>query len=618
MIPLLRQRLSGHGSSTTSISSSVATEHDMDETAPPSPSEHAKFSRMCSVPVTAITSPITATPIEELLENLSQSPNSATKPSVLPMSGEETLLEKDTEHFTPVQELLSPTLLKKNIKNQSNFETFSHSPVPEYEANCKPHEEQVQLNTLDGTTSEGQTAVTGTWERNMTGSDVLYGARLDCTSSCQDDTSGQDKNSEDDRKLRCEATGNCTHLPDEDASDISEATTQTRLENDKRDSVCMKKGDNMAEEDSEPRYTVAQLISAFNRHQEVVTNTSLEVTMTTSDKGTKIPPMTFSTGDSKFPTGPNALRLFIPDIDITNEPSRRKQRRKYNLGLRFPNAVEQNAETDEASKGTIESPKDTYQTEDDESLQSLESSSSLATSEYGSITNISIPESSIDKGRNEKSEEKIAAIEIEDATTSIHSFDENVDSTNNNNHHDDSNSICTSVVEAPSADEVLNTEPGESQHNSNVNKFQLVVAVTPNYLRSRSLSSDTSAASSEGSSSMSWEELTPPSTATPTGNKNEDQQWAQKQTIPLSSDRQATRSRSPSVNRESWGRVCTGTYNRAMEKFGSKLNREENTGHADSNRRPNRKSLTLLSPPEVTSVSEKFRRKSIPVIKQLS
>jgi hypothetical protein len=591
-----------HGSSTTSISSSVTTEHDMDETGPPSPSEHAKFSRMCSVPVSTIASPVTATPIEELLQNLSQSPNVATKSSIIPEPAEEILPDKNVEQLMQVPALLSPKLLKETIKNQSNFEVFSNSPVPEYEDNFIPHEEQTEFKTPNGT----ELLKT---ERNKTITDVVDG-----TSSYQDEGTGQGNNSEEGRKLEYEATGKCMYLPEEvawtqrDSCETQEETTENRLENGKEDSGHMKKCEEVTEEDSEPRYTVAQLVSAFNRHQEVVTNTSLEVTMTTGDKGTKIPPMIFNTGNSSFPTGPNALRLFIPDIDITSEPPKRKQKRKYNLGLRYPNASEQNAKTEEGSQGTAQSLKDTYQMEDDESFQSLESSSSLATSDYDSVTTFSMPEGHIDKERDEKSQDKITT-QTEEVTTSIHFCDENVDSTNNNKHHDDSNSICKLVVEPPSADQVLNMEPVGSQHNINASQFQLAVEVTPNYLRSGSLSSDTSAASSEGSSSMSWEELAPP-----TGNKNEAQQWPQKQTTALSSGRHTSRSRSPSVNRESWGRICTGTYNRAMEKFNTKLSKQENTGSADSNR----KSLTLLTPPDVSSASEKLRRKSIPVIKQLS
>ncbi|XP_071555562.1 uncharacterized protein [Temnothorax nylanderi] len=59
-------------------------------------------------------------------------------------------------------------------------------------------------------------------------------------------------------------------------------------------------------ENEEPKYTVAQLVSAFNKHQEVASRTSLRAIM--SER--RINEMT-------FPTGTKALRLFIPDINIT-------------------------------------------------------------------------------------------------------------------------------------------------------------------------------------------------------------------------------------------------------------------------------------------------------------
>ena len=80
-------------------------------------------------------------------------------------------------------------------------------------------------------------------------------------------------------------------------------------------------------EEDEPRFTVAQLVSAYNKHQEVVTKTSLEVTMTTPDSDSKI--------GSKFPTGPNALRLFIPDIKIRRHKSKKKMPRKK-TGITLP------------------------------------------------------------------------------------------------------------------------------------------------------------------------------------------------------------------------------------------------------------------------------------------
>lgn len=67
------------------------------------------------------------------------------------------------------------------------------------------------------------------------------------------------------------------------------------------------------------RFSVAQLVKAFDTHQEVVTKRSLEVTMNPVAK-LRIAPTTTAvdqlTAAPEFPTGPNALRLFIPNIDI--------------------------------------------------------------------------------------------------------------------------------------------------------------------------------------------------------------------------------------------------------------------------------------------------------------
>jgi len=639
MIPLLRQRLMGHGSSTTSISSSVTTEHDVNEPiAPPTTSEQKKFSRMSSVPASVTGSPIAPTPIEELLENSSELSNSASKSSavhtpigLLESSSEDPLTEIRSEPITQIPGLLSPKLLKETIKNQSKLEMIFNNcdeiELPKCKDNNVSHEKQKEQETA-GTTVllNEQTAASHAHTRNETRKGDSDSPQADCTSTYQDNkTAENDKNFQEESKL-IDVTRKSMSLPREipwiqqDIPNTSELAENSRVQRRNDDSEnAKKKLEDETEEEKEPRYTVAQLISAFNRHQEAVTKTSLEVTMTTSDKEIKIPPIIFNTGNSKFPTGPNALRLFIPDIDITSEPPKRKQKKKHTLGLRFPSENEQKNETDDAYKETTKSSKDIYQTEDEESFQSLESSSSLTANDYDSITNLLIPEDLVYEEQNKKLDEKITTRESEEATETVRSVDENVDSTNNNNQNDDSTTIYTLVVEPPKADKVPNAEAEESQNNVNVNKFQLSVEVMPSYLRSRSLSSDTSATSSEGSSSMSWEELTPPSTATPTSNKNEPQQWPQKQTTSLSpGQRQASRSRSPSVNRESWGRVCTGTYNRAMEKFNSKVNKQESPVPTDHNRRPNRKSLTLLTPPQMISPSEKVRRKSIPVIKQLS
>ena len=621
MIPLLRQRLMSHGSSTTSISSSVATEHDTDELAVPlSPSEHTKPSRLCSVPVSVIPSPL-----EQPRESSSESPNGDRNSPITPTTPEQTLHDTKIESITQIPALLSPKLLKETIKNQSICEKFCSSAQPVCEAIDMPCEKQSEMKIPETTGLLNQpTDIAGVCANETTkyGLDI---PQLQCSSNYQSDTiRDDDQSNQEGCTINCEAKSKSICTPQDilwkqqDAHSNSKSVVEIKDEERNDSEKVKKKCEDGTEEESEPRYTVAQLVSAFNRHQEVVTKTSLEVTMTTSDKETKIPPIIFHMGNSKFPTGANALRLFIPDIDITNEPPKRKQKRKYTVGLRFPSETARNTDVDQTSKETNESSKDTSQTEDDESFQSLESSSSLATSDYDVLANSSVPEDYIDKAENEKLIEKFMTTESEEAKTEEDLRDENVDNTNNNNQIDDSSAICTVDIESTPVEKVLNAEPYEPPHDVNVNKLQLSVEVTPNYLRSGSHSSDTSAASSEVSSSMSWEELTPPSTATPTSNDNEPQPWPQKQASTLSlGQRQVSRSRSPSVNRDSWGRICTGTYNRAMEKFNSKVNKQENKVPKSANKRPDRKSLTLLSPPHMISDSEKVRRKSIPVIRQI-
>jgi len=625
MIPLLRQRLMSHGSSTTSISSSVTTEHDTDELAVPlSPSEHIKPSRLCSVPVSVIPSPVTPTPLQEPRENSSESPNGNRNSPTAPTTAEQPLQDIKIESITQIPTLLSPKLLKETIKNQSSFEKFPNSAQPVCETIDMPHEKHSEMKTPETTgLLNQQTGIAGACANEATkyGLDI---PEFQCSSNYQSDTiSDEDKSNQEGCTFNCEAKSKSICTPEDilwkeqDAHSNSKSVVEIEDEKMKDSEKVKNKCEDGTEEESEPRYTVAQLVSAFNRHQEVVTKTSLEVTMTTSDKETKIPPIIFNTGNSKFPTGPNALRLFIPDIDITNEPPKRKQKRKYTVGLRFPSQTARNTDVEQTTKETNESSKDASQTEDDESFQSLESSSSLATSDYDALANSSVPEDCINKAENEKLIENFMTTESEETKTKEDFRDENVDNTNNNNQIDDSSAICTVVVESTPVEKVPNAQQYESQHDVNVNKFQLSVEVTPNYLRCGSHSSDTSAASSEVSSSMSWEELTPPSTATPTSNDNEPQPWPQKQASTLSlGQRQVSRSRSPSVNRDSWGRICTGTYNRAMEKISSKVNKQENTVPKSANRRPDRKSLTLLSPPQMISDSEKVRRKSIPVIRQ--
>ncbi|XP_053995194.1 uncharacterized protein LOC128885257 [Hylaeus anthracinus] len=82
-------------------------------------------------------------------------------------------------------------------------------------------------------------------------------------------------------------------------SDASSHSNNSATSDDKEDR-------STESETEEPKYTVAQLVSAFNKHQEVASKTSLEAIMTEK-----------RINEVTFPTGTKALRLFIPDIDIT-------------------------------------------------------------------------------------------------------------------------------------------------------------------------------------------------------------------------------------------------------------------------------------------------------------
>ncbi|XP_033331521.2 uncharacterized protein LOC117223372 [Megalopta genalis] len=82
-------------------------------------------------------------------------------------------------------------------------------------------------------------------------------------------------------------------------SDASSHSNNSATSDDKEDR-------STESETEEPKYTVAQLVSAFNKHQEVASKSSLEAIMTEK-----------RINEVTFPTGTKALRLFIPDIDIT-------------------------------------------------------------------------------------------------------------------------------------------------------------------------------------------------------------------------------------------------------------------------------------------------------------
>ncbi|XP_057335579.1 probable serine/threonine-protein kinase MARK-A [Microplitis mediator] len=114
---------------------------------------------------------------------------------------------------------------------------------------------------------------------------------FDSLQSVESDTLTEDSDETDPRLVKTSVRQN---------SDISSHSNNSGNSDDKNHS------DEPSEsENDEPKYTVAQLVSAFNKHQEVASQTSLEAIMTEK-----------RVNEVNFPTGPKALRLFIPDINI--------------------------------------------------------------------------------------------------------------------------------------------------------------------------------------------------------------------------------------------------------------------------------------------------------------
>jgi len=120
---------------------------------------------------------------------------------------------------------------------------------------------------------------------------------LDSLKSVESDTLTEDS----DEMLLSNAQSDNTEkrLCERQHSDVSSHSNNSQASDDKEDRLT-------ESENEEPKYTVAQLVSAFNKHQEVASKTSLETIMSARQ-----------INEVMFPTGTKALRLFIPDINIT-------------------------------------------------------------------------------------------------------------------------------------------------------------------------------------------------------------------------------------------------------------------------------------------------------------
>lgn len=110
-------------------------------------------------------------------------------------------------------------------------------------------------------------------------------------------------------------------------------------------------------ETEEPKYTVAQLVSAFNKHQEVASKTSLKDIVSERQ-----------VNEMTFPTGTKALRLFIPDINITES---KIVRRKTSYKPR--KNWEELRKRNEKNEGVLKNLDDSGNEEDDNEVETRDS-----------------------------------------------------------------------------------------------------------------------------------------------------------------------------------------------------------------------------------------------------
>lgn len=178
-----------------------------------------------------------------------------------------------------------------------------------------------------------------------------YEEHLDSLQSVESDTLTEDSDETALDLTRLTVKQPCTRQH----SDISSHSNNS-VNSDEKD-------EHSESEHDEPKYTVAQLVSAFNKHQEVASQTSLEAIMTEK-----------RVNEVTFPTGPKALRLFIPDINITERGIVRRKTsykpRKNWEELRKQNekneAVLKDLEHDSGNEDDEESTKDHCEASDDE------------------------------------------------------------------------------------------------------------------------------------------------------------------------------------------------------------------------------------------------------------
>ncbi|KAK2583312.1 hypothetical protein KPH14_009314 [Odynerus spinipes] len=473
-------------------------------------------------------------------------------------------------------------------------------------------------------------------------------------------------------------------------SDVSSRSNTSAISDDKEDR-------STESETDEPKYSVAQLVSAFNKHQEVASRSSLESIM--SEK---------RINEVTFPTGTKALRLFIPDIDITEstivrrktsykprknwEELRKRNEKNEGILKNFENDEDNDEDDSQQQKSPLEMTRERSSSDKtDENVGNVVNGTNDARGENASVLeewskdaavfseNVVLKndiDTTIDekykrcvKGANNKSEyekqenvstpcEATSPIRekermpnyIYPELTSLHAKEEVQEETRNTSCNDKTvfngnekidqrkrtksinlkdilqrvdsfqstpkenmenlrkrTSIAKIIVNDnltshESVDSIANdgkengsyccarSEDAQSNFSHGQIEDGMKLVVPPSFVRSSSLSSDSSCPtpSSIRSTNVSWEDVT----TTPGSNVSLDR---------AENCRNQRKKESIKQNAEDkrlWGKVCTGSYTRAMERF---------TGRNDCNK----KSMNVLS-----ANVEKIRRKSSSAIPQ--
>ncbi|XP_012223287.1 uncharacterized protein [Linepithema humile] len=215
---------------------------------------------------------------------------------------------------------------------------------------------------------------------------------LDSLKSVESDTLTEDSD-EMPLSLNAQPSDIDKRLCERQHSDVSSRSNNSAASDDKEDR-------STESENEEPKYTVAQLVSAFNKHQEVASKASLKAIM--SER--RISEVT-------FPTGTKALRLFIPDINITESKIVRRKtsykprknweelrkRNEKNEGLLKSLDNDSGNEDDEDEDETREKTKDPSQQDEQNSAKDAEENdiSRELIGQKDEITNLSLDQWSL-------------------------------------------------------------------------------------------------------------------------------------------------------------------------------------------------------------------------------